>query len=71
MGRVTVKHIYEIAKVKLADVHKADRTDVTLRMMCRRIVGSARSMGIEVYNPYETQRSRDDPPIPEALVSKY
>ena len=67
VGKVTVKHIYEIAKVKLQDVHKKQRDDVTLRMMARALVGSARSMGIEVYNPY-TEKTARAVPEPEELV---
>ena len=44
-GTVTLKQIYEIAKIK-----KQDSTckNVPLRSICRSIIGSARSMGIEV-----------------------
>ena len=52
VGRVTVQQIYEIAKVKLQDLQKKNK-DVSLRTLARGIVGSARSMGIEVYNPRE------------------
>jgi len=44
-GMVTLKQIYEIAKIK-----KEDSTckNVPLQSICRSIIGSARSMGIEV-----------------------
>ena len=44
-GTVTLKQIYEIAKIK-----KEDPTcmNVSLRSVCRSVIGSARSMGIEV-----------------------
>ena len=70
VGRVTVKHVYEIAQAKLADVYKKGRTDVTLRMMCRAVAGSARSMGIEVVNPYGLPASGDSV-IPEKLVNRF
>ena len=44
-GTVTLKHIYEIAKVK-----KADKVfqNASLETVCKSIIGSARSMGIQV-----------------------
>ncbi|XP_046849309.1 39S ribosomal protein L11, mitochondrial-like isoform X1 [Xenia sp. Carnegie-2017] len=44
-GTVTLKHIYEIAKVK-----KSDKVfqNASLETVCKSIIGSARSMGIHV-----------------------
>lgn len=43
MGEVSLKHIYEIAKVK----HK-DQEHVSLEKVCEQIVAQARNIGIEV-----------------------
>lgn len=48
VGRVSVKQIYEIAKVKQQDAHMAH---LSLQSICRALVGSCRSMGLEVYSP--------------------
>ena len=50
VGRVTVQQVYEIAKVKMEDLVKKNK-DISLRTLARGIVGSARGMGLEVYNP--------------------
>jgi len=50
VGRVTVKHIYEIAKLKMEDVEKKGAS-MSLHALAKSIAGSARSMGIEVVNP--------------------
>ena len=44
-GSVTLKHIYEIALVK-----KTDKVfqNTSLENVCKAVIGSARSMGIEV-----------------------
>ncbi|KAJ6259361.1 mitochondrial 54S ribosomal protein L19 [Drechslerella dactyloides] len=45
VGTVSLKHVYEIAKVKLTE----DRLKgTTMEGMCRSICGSAKSMGIKV-----------------------
>mmetsp|Transcript_32110 Transcript_32110/g.30607 ORF Transcript_32110/g.30607 Transcript_32110/m.30607 type:complete len:151 (+) Transcript_32110:87-539(+) len=44
-GKVHVKQIYEIAKMKQQDPHMANQT---LEGLCRCIAGSAASMGLEV-----------------------
>ncbi|KAJ1482021.1 ribosomal protein L11, N-terminal domain-containing protein [Baffinella frigidus] len=44
-GRVTLKQIYEIAKIKHADIPLTD-----LRGACSQICSTARSMGLEVVN---------------------
>ena len=44
-GRVTLKHIYEIAEIKSKDPAFAG---IELESVCRTIAGSARSLGIEV-----------------------
>ncbi|XP_037048363.1 39S ribosomal protein L11, mitochondrial [Bradysia coprophila] len=44
-GRITRKHLYEIAKIKLADPPNAL---LTLQQMCEMLVGVARSCGIEI-----------------------
>ncbi|XP_068683076.1 large ribosomal subunit protein uL11m-like [Montipora foliosa] len=44
-GTVTLKQVYEIAKIKKQD---ATCRNVPLRSVCRSVIGSARSMGIKV-----------------------
>ena len=44
-GQITLKHIYEIAMVKSKDPAFAG---VPLESVCKTIVGSARSLGIQV-----------------------
>ena len=50
VGRLSVKEIYEIAALKMKDFEKRG-VEMTMRTLARSIVGSAHSMGIEVYNP--------------------
>jgi len=45
VGKVHVKQIYEIAKVKQRDEHLAR---IDLYSLCRSIAASAKSMGLEV-----------------------
>jgi large subunit ribosomal protein L11 len=45
VGKLTLKHIYEIAVIKKQDPFLAE---VPLQGMCRCLIGSARTMGIEV-----------------------
>lgn len=42
-GSVSVKHIYEIAKIKQEDMQ-----EISLQSLCKSIAGSCRSMGIKV-----------------------
>lgn len=44
-GKVTLKHVYEIAKIKKQD---ENLELVTMETLCKLIIGSARSIGIEV-----------------------
>ncbi|CAG0883269.1 unnamed protein product [Darwinula stevensoni] len=45
VGKVTLKHIYEIAMIKSQD--RANQL-CTLEELCKRIIGTARTVGIEV-----------------------
>jgi large subunit ribosomal protein L11 len=45
VGSITMKHIYEIAKIKQKD---PGLTDVKLEKICKSIVSTARSMGLTV-----------------------
>jgi len=47
IGKVHVKHVYEIAKIKQRDAHMAH---ISLQAICRCVVGSAHSAGLEVVN---------------------
>jgi len=58
VGRVTVKHVYEIAKLKMEDVEKKGAR-MTLQTLAKSIVGSARSMGIEVVGPSPSEVPAD------------
>lgn len=44
-GKITLKHLYEIAKIKLEDPPNAL---LSLQDMCNLLIGSARTCGIEV-----------------------
>jgi large subunit ribosomal protein L11 len=44
-GKITLKHLYEIAAIKIQDPPNAL---LTMEQMCNRLVGVARSCGIEV-----------------------
>ena len=44
-GKVTLKHIYEIAKTKSED---PAFIGVPLESICKTVIGTARSLGIEV-----------------------
>ncbi|XP_062892284.1 39S ribosomal protein L11, mitochondrial isoform X2 [Mobula hypostoma] len=46
-GVVTVKHIYEIAKVKSED-ESFQLQDMSLRDVCKSLIGTAQSLGIKV-----------------------
>lgn len=41
-GTISIKHVYEIAKIKLKDV------DITEKEMCKVVAGSARSLGLRI-----------------------
>ncbi|KAJ3092615.1 hypothetical protein HK102_005107 [Quaeritorhiza haematococci] len=45
VGTVSLKHIYEIAKIKKDD---EGLVDLDMKALCSRIIGQARSMGIKV-----------------------
>lgn len=44
-GTVSLKHVYEIAKIKQKDNHMAH---LDLEAISRMVVGSARSLGVQV-----------------------
>eukprot|EP00123_Amoebidium_parasiticum_P009189 comp19315_c0_seq1/m.22187 comp19315_c0_seq1/g.22187 ORF comp19315_c0_seq1/g.22187 comp19315_c0_seq1/m.22187 type:complete len:157 (-) comp19315_c0_seq1:84-554(-) len=44
-GKISLKHIYEIAQVKIKD---PALDHLTLQTMCKHLIGSAKTMGIEV-----------------------
>jgi len=52
VATISAKHVYEIAKVK-----QQDTKDVPLESVCRNIIGTCRSMGVEVVNRLETPAS--------------
>lgn len=47
VGEVSLKHVYEIAKIKKTDNH---HTNIELKGIVKSIIGVARSMGINVVN---------------------
>ncbi|XP_053693178.1 39S ribosomal protein L11, mitochondrial [Sabethes cyaneus] len=59
-GKITRKHLYEIAQIKLQDPPNAL---LTLQQMCNSLVGAARTCGIEIVNeldPAEYQQFLDE-----------
>ena len=61
VGRVSVQQIYEIASLKIKDFEKKHKT-ISLRTLARSLVGTCRSMGIEVYLP-----NSSTPGVPDFL----
>lgn len=51
-GKVTLKHIYEIAKIKIQDPQNRGET---LESVCKQIIGTAHSVGIEVVKTLEPE----------------
>lgn len=47
MGTIHVKQVYEIALAKQQDEHLKR---MSLEVLCRQVMGSCRSMGVEVVN---------------------
>jgi len=45
VGKLSLKHIYEIAKIKAQD---PAFEGVPLESVCKTVIGSARSLGIEI-----------------------
>ena len=50
VGKVTIKHVYEIAKIKQQDY---EFQLMSLKQLCQSIIGNANSIGIEV-SPLES-----------------
>ena len=50
VGKVTLKQIYEIATIKQTDKHVSH---IPIEHICRSIIGTARSMGVEVVHGKE------------------
>lgn len=48
VGTITLKHVYEIAKIKQQDNHLAH---LSLQALCKSIIASAGTCGIEVEHP--------------------
>jgi len=45
LGTISLKHVFEIAKIKSADEHMSH---LSLEAVARMVVGSARSLGVQV-----------------------
>ncbi|KYN38796.1 39S ribosomal protein L11, mitochondrial [Trachymyrmex septentrionalis] len=54
-GKITLKHLYEIAKIKLEDPPNAL---LNLEQMCQMIVGIARTCGIEIVREIDPEEYR-------------
>jgi large subunit ribosomal protein L11 len=62
-GKITLKHLYEIAAIKIQDPSNAL---LTMKQMCEMIIGAARSCGIQIvkeldpveYGEFLQQRAR-------------
>jgi large subunit ribosomal protein L11 len=61
VGSVSLKHVYEIAKIKVSDKHLAH---IPLESLCRSIIGTAATCGITVEKPTEVS---SDPPSSDAM----
>ncbi|XP_051901135.1 39S ribosomal protein L11, mitochondrial isoform X2 [Pristis pectinata] len=53
-GMVTVKHIYEIAKIKSQD-ESFQLQDMPLKNVCKSLIGTAQSLGIKVVQDLSAQ----------------
>lgn len=54
-GRITLRHVYEIAQIKIKDPPNAL---MTMQQMCNAVVGAARSCGIEVVRNLDAEEYR-------------
>ena len=59
VGRVSVQQIYEIASLKIKDFEKKHK-QIPLRTLARSLVGSCRSMGLQVYCPESSTPGKPD-----------
>ncbi|KAG5319115.1 RM11 protein, partial [Acromyrmex heyeri] len=67
-GKITLKHLYEIAKIKLEDPPNAL---LNLEQMCQMIVGIARTCGIEIVREIDPEEYRQFLKDREAEVLRY
>ncbi|EGI63805.1 PREDICTED: 39S ribosomal protein L11, mitochondrial [Acromyrmex echinatior] len=67
-GKITLKHLYEIAKIKLEDPPNAL---LNLEQMCQMIVGIARTCGIEIVREIDPEEYRQFLKNREAEVLRY
>lgn len=51
-GKITLKHLYEIAAIKIQDPVNAL---LTMQQMCEMIVGAARSCGIQIVRELDAE----------------
>lgn len=59
VGSVSLKHVYEIAKIKTTDRHLAH---IPLESMCRSVIGTAATCGITVDRPEAVPDATTDGP---------
>ncbi|XP_018405792.1 PREDICTED: 39S ribosomal protein L11, mitochondrial isoform X2 [Cyphomyrmex costatus] len=67
-GKITLKHLYEIAKIKIEDPPNAL---LTLEQMCQMIVGIARTCGIEIVREIDPDEYRQFLKDREAVITEY
>jgi len=67
-GKITLKHLYEIAKIKMEDPPNAL---LTLEQMCQMLVGIARSCGIEIAREIDPEEYAQFLKEREASIEEY
>ena len=55
-GKITLKHVYEIAKVKSQD---PVWENISMENICKSVIGSAHSIGVEVVKNYDIDEYRE------------
>ncbi|XP_011172274.1 39S ribosomal protein L11, mitochondrial [Solenopsis invicta] len=67
-GKITLKHLYEIAKIKMEDPPNAL---LSLEHMCQMLVGIARTCGIEVVREIDPEEYAQFLKDREAFIAEY
>lgn len=67
-GKITLKHLYEIAKIKSEDPTMAL---LSLEQVCTMMVGIARTCGIEVVREIDLEEYKEFLKTREETIAKY
>lgn len=67
-GKITLKHLYEIAKIKMEDPCNAL---LSLQQMCQMMVGIARTCGIEIVREIDPEEYAQFLKDREAVIAEY